>query len=80
VQNRKYFGMLNLGSRPTIDDSTFVIEVHLFDFNKQIYNETLKVNFLKRIRSEKKFLDLSKLQLQLKTDEIECRSLIDNFC
>ena len=80
VQNRKYFGMLNLGSRPTIADSTFVIEVHLFDFNKQIYNETLKVNFLKRIRSEKKFLDLSKLQLQLKTDEIECRSLIDNFC
>ena len=80
VQNRKYFGMLNLGSRPTIADSTFVIEVHLFDFNKQIYNETLKVNFLKRIRSEKKFLDLSKLQLQLKTDEIECRSMIDNFC
>ena len=80
VQNRKYFGMLNLGSRPTIADSTFVIEVHLFDFNKQIYNETLKVSFLKRIRSEKKFLDMSKLQLQLKTDEIECRSLIDNFC
>ena len=80
VQNRKYFGMLNLGSRPTIADSTFVIEVHLFDFNKQIYNDIVKVNFLKRIREEKKFLDLSKLKLQLKKDEIECRSMIDNFC
>lgn len=80
VQNRKYFGMLNLGSRPTIADSTFVIEVHLFDFNKQIYTDIVKVNFLKRIRDEKKFLDLSKLKLQLKKDEIECRSLIDNFC
>ncbi len=80
VQNRKYFGMLNLGSRPTITDSTFVIEVHLFDFSKQIYNDIVKVNFLKRIREEKKFLDLSKLKLQLKKDEIECRSMIDNFC
>ena len=80
MQNRKYFGMLNLGSRPTIADSTFVIEVHLFDFNKQIYNDIVKVNFLKRIREEKKFLDLSKLKLQLKKDEIECRSMIDNFC
>ena len=80
VQNRKYFGMLNLGSRPTITDSTFVIEVHIFDFNKQIYNDIVKVNFLKRIRWEKKFLDLSKLKLQLKKDEIECRSMIDNFC
>lgn len=78
-RNRIYFGMLNLGSRPTISDSSFVIEVHLFDFNKQIYDDTLKVNFLKRIRDEKKFLDLSKLKLQLKKDENECRTLINKF-
>lgn len=77
--NLIYFGMLNLGSRPTISDSSFVIEVHLFDFNKQIYDDTLKVNFLKRIRDEKKFLDLSKLKLQLKKDENECRTLINKF-
>jgi riboflavin kinase/FMN adenylyltransferase len=71
--------MLNLGSRPTISDSSFVIEVHLFDFNKQIYDDTLKVNFLKRIRDEKKFLDLSKLKLQLIKDENECRTLINKF-
>lgn len=78
-RNRIYFGMLNLGSRPTISDSSFVIEVHLFDFNKQIYDDTLKVNFLKRIRDEKKFLDLSKLKLQLIKDENECRTLINKF-
>ena len=54
-------------------------ELTAIEYNKQIYDDTLKVNFLKRIRDEKKFLDLSKLKLQLKKDENECRTLINKF-
>ena len=50
LKNQQYFGMLNLGNRPSISDDSFAIEVHLFDFNATIYNEELKIEFIQRIR------------------------------
>jgi riboflavin kinase/FMN adenylyltransferase len=74
-KNQEYLGMLNLGNRPSISEDSFVIEAHLFDFNENIYNEELKIDFIKRIRNEKQFSDLVKLKLQLKIDEINCRHI-----
>ena len=62
--------MLNLGTRPSIVDDSFIIEVHLFNFNTTIYDQYLRIEFIQRIRDEKKFLDLEKLKSQLKIDEI----------
>jgi len=73
----KYFGMLNLGIRPTISDNSFAIEVHIFDFSLKIYDKKLKIEFLERIRDEKKFSDLKKLRLQLEKDKINCEKIVD---
>ena len=77
LKNQQYFGMLNLGNRPSISDESFAIEVHLFDFNATIYNEELKIEFIQRIRDEKHFLDLEKLKSQLKIDEINCKQIFN---
>ena len=77
IHDQQYFGMLNLGCRPTISDESFTIEAHIFDFFGSIYNEQLKIEFIDRIRDEKKFLDLDKLKAQLKVDEINCRQIFN---
>ncbi len=72
-----YFGMLNIGSRPTIDATLTIknIEVHIFDFDQKIYNQTVTVSFVKRIRDEKKFNGLEELSEQLIKDKEEIRKL-----
>ena len=77
LKNQQYFGMLNLGNRPSISDDSFAIEVHLFDFNATIYNEELKIEFIQRIRDEKQFFDLEKLKSQLKIDAINCKQIFN---
>lgn len=74
-----YFGMLNIGTRPTIDLNirTKNIEVHIFDFNQKIYNQTVTVSFIKRIRDEKKFNGLEELTKQLGKDNIEIKRLFN---
>lgn len=66
-----YYGMLNIGSRPTIEPVPRLknIEVHILDFDRKIYNQTITVTFVKRIRDEKKFNGLEELTEQLKKDK-----------
>ena len=64
-----YNGMLNIGYRPTVNGKVKSIEVHIFDFSNEIYGESLKILFVKRIREEKKFSDIEALKAQLKIDE-----------
>lgn len=68
-----YNGMLNIGSRPTVSPTLMSknIEVHIFDFNKKIYDQKITVSFVKRIRDEKKFNSLNELSEQLKDDKKE---------
>jgi riboflavin kinase/FMN adenylyltransferase len=63
--------MLNIGSRPTInnDKGCSSIEVHLFDMNEEFYNETIQVEFCTQLRLEKKFLNLDELKTQLHKDK-----------
>jgi len=77
VENQQYFGMLNIGNRPTIADDKHVVEVHIFDFNSTIYNLDIKVEFIKRIRSEKKFNSLEELQSQLEIDESKIKAVFN---
>jgi riboflavin kinase/FMN adenylyltransferase len=77
VKNHQYKGMLNIGSRPTInnDSDRSSIEVHLFDMNEEFYNETIQVEFSAKLRDEKKFLNLDELKDQLHKDK-ECALLV----
>lgn len=77
IENDEKYGMLNIGVRPTINNQLKQsIEVHLFDFNKDVYQKEIKIQFLKRIRDEQKFDSLEFLIKQLKKDETVCRNLL----
>jgi len=72
----KFSGMMNIGNRPTINGLNQTIEVHIFDFDKDIYGKKLKVCFVKKIRKEKKFDSLPSLKSQLKKDEEYCKRIL----
>lgn len=77
--NRVFEGMMNIGSRPTIsEEQDATIEVHLFDFNEDIYGKELTIQIGKRIRAEQKFDSLEELKNQLTQDEISIRSYFNN--
>ena len=77
---RFYFGMLNIGLRPTLDngENGKSIEVHIFDFEHQIYGKEVQVRFIERIRDEKKFSNVEDLVHQLKKDELMARNILDS--
>jgi len=66
-----YKGMMNIGLRPTMDDGKKIsIEVHIIDFNEDIYHESLKIDFLRKIRDEQKFNNVEELIEQLQKDKL----------
>lgn len=68
---QKYLGMMNIGSKPTVNKNKNLIslEVNLFNFNQQIYGEELRIVFLTKIRDERKFSSLDELKKQLAIDK-----------
>lgn len=69
-QGKIYLGMGNIGYRPTIDHSDLTVEVHIFDFDREIYGESITIYFVDRIRDEVKFRDLDALKEQLVRDKV----------
>lgn len=78
INNVKYFGMMNIGVNPTVEGLGQKIEVHFFDFNKNIYDEAVQIDIYYRIRDEKKYNSLDELKSQLKKDESTSREFIKN--
>lgn len=77
LNNKTYFGMLNIGTRPTFNiERKKVIEVNIFDFEDDVYSYEIDVYFLHRLRSEVKFNTKEELIKQLKKDKIECENYI----
>jgi riboflavin kinase/FMN adenylyltransferase len=69
-------GMMNIGSRPTIHpNGQLSLEVHLLDFNEDLYGQTLRVQLLDSIRKERTFSNTDELIQQIKKDEIHARSI-----
>lgn len=69
VVGKKYKGMLSIGFRPTVDGKKRVTEVNIFDFDEEIYDQTIKVEIKKHLRQEVKFNSLNELKQQLHTDK-----------
>lgn len=70
VEEEKHNALLNIGSRPTFYEAGEIIpEVYIIDFNKQIYNQTVRVNVVERIREEEKFSSAEELVKQMKKDK-----------
>ena len=77
IKNKFYNGMMNIGHRPTIGANEKSLEVHLFNFNKDIYGEQISVDIISKIRDEKKFSSIEALKDQLVKDENHCLKLIN---
>ena len=71
-----YQGVANIGFSPTFDDHIFSVEVHILDFNKNIYGQKIRINFVQRIRGEKKFSSISELSDQIKKDIVRARNIL----
>ena len=70
-------GVANIGTRPTVaGDTRYMLEVHLFDFSRDIYGEHLTVQFVRRIRDERKFASLDELRAQIERDARAARELL----
>lgn len=72
-------GMLYIGYRPTIDGAKKSIEVNIFDFDKDIYGESLSIKFHQLIRGDSKFNDLEELKEQLKKDKDQALSILKSI-
>ena len=75
-KGKLYLGMGNIGFRPTINNSDLTIEVHIFDFDMDIYGETITIFFVDRIRDEVKFKDLEALKEQLVKDRETVKGIL----
>jgi riboflavin kinase/FMN adenylyltransferase len=75
-EGEKYNGVANIGYSPTFDDYLFTVEVHILDFRKDIYGQNIRVNFISRLRDEKKFSDISELSDQIERDIAKARDIL----
>ena len=79
IKNKSYYGMMNIGNRPTLNGKNETLEVNIFNFNENIYGKSLKIFFLNKIRNEIKFDSIEKLSNQLQKDRDYCKVLINKF-
>lgn len=73
---KKQDGMLNIGTRPTVGGENRTIEVHIFDFNEDIYDSEICIEFVSQIRKEQKFSSIEELKAQLHADEQAVRAVL----
>jgi riboflavin kinase/FMN adenylyltransferase len=76
VRDKFYDGIANIGMRPTFDKNVLAVEVHVFDFNEDIYGEEISLYFIGKIREEKKFDSADELILQIRADIETARGLL----
>ena len=75
-KEKKYQGVANIGYSPTFDDGLFSVEVHILDFNENIYGKKIRVNFVQRIRDEIKFSDITELSDAIRKDIEKARKIL----
>jgi riboflavin kinase/FMN adenylyltransferase len=79
LDGNEYPGMLNVGTRPTFTELTeLFIEIHLFDFNRDIYKRRVQIRFYDRIRDEHRFAGPEALAQQLEQDAGQCKAIFKN--
>jgi riboflavin kinase/FMN adenylyltransferase len=74
--DRRYAAATNVGVRPTVDGDSLRVEAHLLDFDRDIYGEELRLEFVAHVRPERKFSGLAELREQIDADVAEIRALV----
>lgn len=75
-EGRRHPGVANLGWNPTFHDQKFSVEVHILEFNRDIYGQTLRLEFVQRLRDEVAFQDPAELISQIKKDVSQARQTL----
>ena len=79
IDGKKYLGFANIGYHPTIQElENPILEVHIFDYDDNLYDKYIKVSFVKYIRAEMKFENMECLYNQLKKDYITAKEILIN--
>jgi riboflavin kinase/FMN adenylyltransferase len=73
-----YEGVANIGYSPTFDNGVFSVEVHILDFDQDIYDRPIRVNFIRRLRGEKKFPGPEALSAQISLDIEKAREILSS--
>nr|HID58522.1 bifunctional riboflavin kinase/FAD synthetase [Desulfobacterales bacterium] len=76
-QGELYGGVANIGYKPTFSDHEHTVEIHILDFQGDIYNHKIRVNFITRLRGEKKFSSPAELSDQIKKDIKKAREILN---
>jgi riboflavin kinase/FMN adenylyltransferase len=79
LNGKTVFGMMNIGTRPTVDGTKQTIEINFFDFKQDLYGQKITISPLHRMRSEQKFESLDALKNQLEKDKKTALSFIENL-
>ena len=69
ADDKTHLGVANIGTRPVFDGTTELLEAHLFDFDKMIYGDHIRVEFFKKLRDEKRFSSIDELVAQITADK-----------
>ena len=78
LNNKQFEGISNYGMRPTFNKKTPLLETHLFNFNKNIYGQEIKVKFVAKIRDEIKFNNVEDLLKQIPLDINKAKEILNN--
>jgi riboflavin kinase/FMN adenylyltransferase len=76
IGEQVFGGAANLGCKPTFGESEMTIEVHLFDFEGDLYGATVRVAFLDRLRGEQRFASVAELAEQIRRDCEKARQVL----
>ena len=81
VQTRggAYGAMMNLGARPTVSDARQTVEAHLLDFAGDLYDQTVRIDFVATLRPIRRFNGLEELKSQLELDSLAARTALTRF-
>lgn len=74
LESKPVAGVASLGNRPAVNGQRTLLEVHLFDFDRDIYGHYIQVNFLNKLRDEKNFASLDELKLAIQADIQQART------
>jgi riboflavin kinase/FMN adenylyltransferase len=78
-KGKVFGGMMNIGNKPTVNalhPEEKSVEVHLFDFNENLYNEVIRIECIEKLRDEQKFAGLEALKAQLHSDKMNAQKLL----
>ena len=80
IKDTNYKGIMNIGFKPTVDeDQKRTVEIHLFDYEKDIYGQDLRTKVIERIRDEVKFNSLKELKSQILKDNEKAKIILESF-